>query len=143
MRVDRTDRIAGQPIKKARDFLRRVGCSSWSAESIAEHFAIDLSAAAKLIVELVRRNLLEKAEPWPGDTRISYRQGATAPRLAAARLVKPISRERATRLLNEFLERVGQVNANDEFVFEVAEVRIFGSCLDPNRSELDDLDLLS
>jgi hypothetical protein len=142
MRVDRADRIGGQPIKAVRDFLPRLGASSWSTDRIAEHFAIDQTAGAALIAELVQRKLLEQAEPWPGDPRPFYRQGAAAPRLAAARFLKPIDRERATRLLDEFLQRVNAVDANDDLVFEVAEVRIFGSYLDPNRSELGDLDLV-
>jgi hypothetical protein len=141
MRIDRSEMIAGQPIKKVRDFLRRLGSREWSSERIAEHFAIDLAAAENLVAELCARNLLERAKPFPGDLQVFYQCGSEAPRFAATSLLKPISRKRANELVNEFLGRVEAVNANDDLVFEVVEVRIFGSYLDPNLSEFGDVDL--
>jgi predicted nucleotidyltransferase len=141
MRLDRSETIAGQPIRKVRDFLRRLGMWSWSAEGIAEHFAIDLGMAAHLIAELCRRKLLEKAKSHPGGTSISYKRGNAAARFASANLLKPITRERAVEMVKELLARVDVVNADDELVYEVTELRVFGSYIDPKRHNLGDIDL--
>jgi predicted nucleotidyltransferase len=141
MRIDRSEMIAGQPITKVRSFLRRLGHREWSTEAIAEYFSIDRATGKNLIAELCRRNLLEKAKLWPGERKVFYQRGPAASQLALASFLKPISRKRATELVQKFLERVEAVNANDDLVYEVAEVRVFGSYLDPSQSEVGDVDL--
>ena len=141
MRIDRSETIAGQPIKKIRDFLRRLSGLSYSVEGIEDYFSLTPDAAATLIFELCARNLLEPTEARQQEGAVYYEQGSEASRLAAANLLRPIRRARATQLLEEFLLRVGKINARDDLVYEVAEVRFFGSYLNKMQEELGDIDL--
>ena len=40
MRINRSDKVADQPIKRVRHFLRRLGGEAWSRAAIAEFFGV-------------------------------------------------------------------------------------------------------
>lgn len=61
--------------------------------------------------------------------------------LAQASFGRPITRATATRHLAEVLERARGYNADPSRLLTVAEIRVFGSYLDPAIDRLGDLDL--
>jgi hypothetical protein len=60
--------------------------------------------------------------------------------IANAKAGKPITRRTADRLVEEFLVRVNEINACDDYVFRVTQVVIFGSYLSDSPT-LGDVDL--
>lgn len=138
MRVDREATIAGHPIKRVRDFLRRVNSGRWMAEEIAEHFKIE--SANDLIAELINQGLLKRDTSFPCDDEF-YALGPNAQRLINVRFVKRIDRQKADRLVAGLLERARHVNADNYYLFSVAEMRAFGSYIDPTQLDLGDVDI--
>jgi hypothetical protein len=61
-------------------------------------------------------------------------------RLSAASAMAPISREKAERLVSEFLDRVSRVREDDEFLWEVETLGVFGSYTSDSK-DLGDIDL--
>lgn len=61
--------------------------------------------------------------------------------LALAKAVSTISREMVESIVNDFMARVGTVNASDEFLYKISKVVIFGSYLDVDAVEYDQLDM--
>jgi hypothetical protein len=140
LRVDANAAIAGQPIKRIRELLRRMGNAHWSHLQIAEFFQIDPAQAHALIGEMVARGFLDGSERRPGDITRLYQCGPQGPRLASAGLLKPITRAKAEAIIAAFLQRVESVNARPELLEWVREVRVFGSYLE-DRDDLGDVDI--
>jgi hypothetical protein len=84
LRVDANAAIAGQPIKRIRELLRRMGNAHWSYLQIAEFFQIDPTPAIALIGEMVARGFLDDCERRPGEV-ISKRLALGPSRLAITR----------------------------------------------------------
>jgi predicted nucleotidyltransferase len=139
MKIDRSTRIAGHDIKRVRDFLRNIDNRSWTATAIAEHFKIE--SADTLIAELIRLGYLERDEPFHSETDVWYSHGLNAARLINVRFLKRINRDRADELVAGFLQRVREVNASTYFLYVVAEVRAFGSYIDPSKCDFGDIDI--
>jgi hypothetical protein len=135
MRLDRSEKIAGQPVKKVRDFLRYLDNCNMHPDGIAKRFG--LPDASNFVAELMRRDLLEPCERYPGR----YAQGPAAPQFAAAKFLKPLNRDRADKIVREFLDRVDAANQKSEFLWSVNKVSAFGSYINPAKAEFGDIDL--
>jgi predicted nucleotidyltransferase len=141
MRIDKNDKISGQPIKRVRDFLRRLDDGHrWPKSNIAKFFNITPSGADEIIQEMLSARLLEPSDGWPGSDENWYSRGEQGLRLANASLLKPISRAKANSLVEGFLTRVMKVNATAELLYAVSDVRVFGSYLQ-DQDDLGDIDL--
>jgi len=135
MRLDRSERIAGQPVKKVRDFLRYLDSGDMHPDGIARRFG--LRDATALVTELVKRGLLAPYERRPGR----YVQGPAALQFAAAKFLKPLNREKADKIVREFLERVDAANQKSDFLWSVEKVHVFGSYINPAKDDFADIDL--
>jgi predicted nucleotidyltransferase len=141
LRLDKNATIAGQPIKRVRELLRRMmGSAHWSDREIADFFHIDDVKAHALIDEMAVRGFLQDSEQRPGDSRRFYECGPQGSRLASARLLKPITRQKADVIIARLLQRVERVNARPELLERVCEVRVFGSYLE-ERDDFGDIDV--
>jgi predicted nucleotidyltransferase len=140
LRIDANAAIAGQPIKRIRELLRRMGNAHWSHLQIAEFFQIDPTQAIALIGEMVACGFLDDCERRPGEITRFYQCGPQGLRLASARLLKPITRAKAEAIIAAFLQRVESINARPELLERVREVRVFGSYLE-ERDDLGDVDI--
>lgn len=140
MRLDKDGTIAGQPIKRVRELVRRMGSAHWSYREIAEFFHIDDLKGHTLIDEMAVRGFLQESERRPGNSSRFYECGPQGPRLGSARLLKAITRQKADVMIATFLQRVESVNARPELLERVCEVRVFGSYLE-ERDDLGDIDL--
>jgi hypothetical protein len=83
--------------------------------------------------------LQRQAEGADGEVRWETTIKGNA--LAQASFRRPISRATAKRHLESVIERAKTYNADDTHIFEIALVVVFGSYLDPEASQLGDLDL--
>ena len=141
MRLDKNATIAGQPIKRVRELLRRMmGSAHWSDREIADFFHIDDVKAHALIDEMAVRGFLQDSEQRPGNSSRFYECGPQGSRLASARLLKPITRQKADVIIATLLQRVERVNARPELLERVCEVRVFGSYLE-ERDDFGDIDV--
>lgn len=137
MRIQPGDVIAGQPALAIRKLLKR---EKGTIAIIAEVLDVDLVKARQ-----VYQGLSDEEYIMPSDRPYEAEEGAwrttrKGNALANATARKPITRRTAERLIQEFLHRVREVNACDDYVYRVKQVILFGSYLGDSLS-LGDVDL--
>ena len=98
LRLDANATIAGQPIKRIRELLRRIGDARLSDQEIADFFHIDNDQAVALIDEMSRRGFVQASARRSDGARF-YECGPQGARLASARFLKPITRARAEAIM--------------------------------------------
>lgn len=132
MNIDPRATIAGIPIIKVRDTLRKL-----PGEFVNIHYLVQLGKekAAMLANELVALGYIEEHEK--GRNWKLTREGC---RFVCASAAPPITRETASRKIQELLDRIKTLNADDNFAFKVTELGVFGSYLSA-KSKLSDIDL--
>jgi hypothetical protein len=75
LRLDKNAAIAGQPIKRVRELLRRMGSAHWSHREIADFFHIDNMKTHALVDEMAVRGFLQESEQLPGNSSRFYECG--------------------------------------------------------------------
>ena len=136
MLIDPKDTIGGQPAKRVRDILRRVGWV-WTRGDL-EKEAGDRALATKLFAEFKRRRWIQHAK----DARDgeSYECTLDGSQFRKAHVGKGIARTKAEQILQGLLSRVCQVNADDHWLYRVKRVVVFGSYLS-DKPVLGDVDV--
>jgi predicted nucleotidyltransferase len=138
MRIDLHERIAGQPAAAIRSFLRRSCGDCWDLSYAMKRLRADKVSARKIVAELATRGFIElntsfgAGEYWKNTIRGNALAGATAAR--------PLLRGSADKRLNEFLERVEEVQTNPYYLYKVSRVILFGSYL-TSKERINDIDL--
>ena len=135
MRIDPKTKIAGFPIMRVRDALKKIAWRDWSAEWLQDVLHADPSAVSGLMEALRSDGFIEPVEP-PGFWRTTTEGNAFT--LATAR---PVSRAAAQRHFEAFLTRLVEVRDDDRWLYKVRQVRLFGSFLDPSMDVVGDVDL--
>ena len=140
MKLDTSQLIGGYPILRIRDLFK--WRSELCRENLEDKLKISVPKAAKLLKELVQLGYLElQPSNFPEEQGRWYELTPAGRSLALVRAVPPMKREKAEKLLAEFLERVREVNTNPDFLHKVDKVVVFGSFLRPEAAELNDLDV--
>lgn len=142
IRINRTQTISGEPIKRVRDFLRHHRDGSWSNEAVSLYFKLNDAAAFMLSHAMVEQGLTELSKSASnrfGEDR--YEITSLGVRLCAAHLLKPIPRSRAEQLVAEFLKRVRDVNDRGDLQYRVRQVIAFGSYIAATE-DVADIDLV-
>ncbi len=125
MRLDRRERVAGVPMKDARDFLRTMTAEEQIGATIARargRFGKAVNALA-VINELEARGWIERCVVKKEGRRTTIcRLTPLGGKVTATKLIYPLQRAKAQSFLADFLKRVGQVNANPELTHFVKEV---------------------
>jgi hypothetical protein len=137
MRVDRNETVAGVPLIKVRDLMRRM-CKPnvpelmrVSREGVAECTGADITDA------LVEAGFLTVChEP----DRAGYTITELGITLSCASFIKRISRAKANAIVKKMLCRAGAINANSDLIYRVAELRAFGSFI-TDAADLGDIDV--
>src|SRR5262249_57566306 len=116
------------------------GTRMFRKDHVARYFKVSDRKAAQIVGEFKARGWIEPVEGKFG------RQGyfpcsMKGNAFVAARAIPPLSREKAERLLSEFLKRVEEVNKRDELSHYVRGGHIFGRYLNKKAKDLGDLDL--
>ncbi len=135
MHVDSKSQIAGVPSLRVRDFLLRVE-ETWSLESVVRRLKLPETQAAELTAELLR---LDYIEPTPSDTNY-YRRTLAGSAFSQASAARPLTRKTARQKLDEFLERVREVNRDDRLAYRVRRVVVFGGYL-TEQERINDVDV--
>jgi DNA-binding MarR family transcriptional regulator len=146
MRIQPGDMIAGQPALAMRKLMRRGRAygpttSGNSLTTIAEVLGVDLSAARLLFQELCQEGYIEPTQVHTASDRKEkcWYTTTRGNALANAKASKPITRQTADRLIEQFLSRVKQINTG-EYAYRVGRVIVFGSYLS-DAPTLGDVDL--
>jgi len=133
--IDPTNRIGGAPVVKVRDALRRFRYSSFGPDGLAAYL-VGTGGAAEVMAGLLEAGYVE---PTDGGRHVELTQAGVRFTNASAR--PPVRRAVAERHLAAFLERVEAVNADDDLLYVVERVTLFGSMLDPSAAKVSDVDL--
>ena len=137
LRLRRDEKIAGQPARYVRALLRRLRPDSWTIKEVARLLKVSEEPARRLVYAL---RVLGYVEVVPQQRPGTWRNTMAGNALANASAAPPISRAEASRQLEEFLERVALVNADESLPHRVGKVVIFGSYLS-NQERIGDIDL--
>ncbi|MBR1300067.1 nucleotidyltransferase domain-containing protein [Bradyrhizobium sp. AUGA SZCCT0042] len=142
MQVSKSDTLAGLPLIKIRDFLRRYPRGyTVTAAAVEANLGLKNTSAEVVLQAMVTAGFLErKGQTGEGQTPAQFAVTVLGSRLSVARFVKRITRAKADALVREMLDRVTEINQRDELVFRVKRVRAFGSYAG-NAPEVGDIDL--
>ena len=142
MRIKSDDIIAGQPALAIRKFLK--GCQNHHGQidTIVEGLKLDITTATQVFQDLLREGYIELSDPPDAPHRNSERWHNTIKgnALANATARKPIKRSTADKLIQEFLQRIKEINGSNDYAYRIKRVLIFGSYLS-NSPTLGDIDL--
>jgi hypothetical protein len=152
MKLDRSEIICGHPAKKIRDFLghARNGafhdddhCDATVLNKIAEGYFGKKSKA--VLAELFKRRWMVKGERDEEDDEpkkvaiVSLTQSGKQSR--GASLQKCFPRAVGEEIVAELVARARAINARDDLLCGVSELRLFGSMLDPKKEMVGDVDV--
>jgi predicted nucleotidyltransferase/predicted transcriptional regulator len=138
LRVEKHQKIAGQPAVLVRDFLKSVGDRMVNYHYIMHYFKVKRGVARTLIDSLTREGLLiqdieDRTSSW-------YKTTNKGLALSLASAARPLIRSTAEKKLCAFLVRVLVVNTNEDYLYKVSRVVLFGSYLS-KKERINDIDI--
>ncbi len=148
MIINPKETLFDQPILKIREVVRNAMSEKlWGRSKtiitgkVAKILKQSTSISKQVVEQLIREEYLIYKKEKFGKT-IQYQLEATEKgrQFGLATATEPISREKATQLLNQLVERAKTINSNNELVYFVESIKVFGSYLSDNDS-LGDLDV--
>lgn len=134
--------IAGLRPDRIRGILRR-SPSEFGLEWLSYALRSDQPRAREVATAMERAGFVERDRAREKEPNISFpyykvtRRGRAVARASAA---KRIERTAAEKTLTEFMDRVLAVNTNQQYLYSVAKVAVFGSYLE-GQGRLGDVDL--
>ena len=134
MRLTRKQTICNIPILKIRDYFDHIRPAKISPDMIREHFELNLEQTDELIQELLNNEYIEPSE---GKYQLTIKGHA----LCVARYTSPLNKAKADKLFKEFMERVEEVNTNEYYLYKVSKIVLFGSYIDPEKTDYSDIDI--
>ena len=140
MRIKPNETLGNIPILQIRHFFQ-IYYRGFTLETLKDFFSLSLKDAKTIIDELLSGeyiiNKTDELIMGVGDY-VLCKNGFM---LCAARAIPPISREKADKYFNEFMERVHEVNNDDYYLWTIDKVYLFGSYLDKNKTDYGDIDI--
>lgn len=134
MRLTRKQTICNIPILKIRDYFSHIRPERITPEKISQHFEIDKKHTQELIQTLLDEGYIE---PVDSEYQLTVKGNA----LCVARYTSPLNKAKADKLFKEFMERVEEINTNDYYLYKVAKIILFGSYIDPEKTDFADIDI--
>ena len=137
MRIPRKERIANMPILKIRDFfnyLYRYHTDTFTLKKMCDYFNINESEANAILKELHNKEFIESSNDY-------YKITLKGSALGNARCVPPINRVKAEKILNDFMQRVEEINNNDYYLYRVSKILLFGSYINKDATDFGDIDI--
>jgi hypothetical protein len=148
MNINSKDNMFGLPILLVREVLRQaVKGRLWGnsrdevIRKVAQILKQSTATAQKLIKSLLKEKYIAwKKENFPEYIQYEIKETEKGRRFGIAKATAPISRAKASELLQDLIERAKSINENPEFVFYVERIEVFGSYL-TEKELLGDLDV--
>jgi predicted nucleotidyltransferase len=116
--------IAGHPAIAVRNMLRRF-YSGFSKFHVAERFNVSPHEADEVIKQLLDGGYVEFGERQDGADY--YKPTGKGVKLIQASAVDKMPRAKAEQIVVGLMKRVGEINANADYVYRVSTVIVFGS----------------
>lgn len=138
MYLDPKSLIAGIPALQVRDFLKPLHSCQWTKKYLAQHLNLSDGDAERLILELSCLGYIEEAARYSDEQH--YQRTLAGSTFSLASAAQPLTRKTAQKRLAEFLDRVRAANANEDFVYRVRKVLVFGSYL-TEQARINDIDV--
>ncbi len=138
MRINSKEVLFGQPILKIREVVKQAMLQRLRSTNrneilslVAKILKKSDSEAEQVIIKMIEEEYLTFKEKPVFDNLIEHHLTASVKgrRFGIATASPPLSREKATRLLNELIERAKSINGNDDLVYYVENLCVFGSYL--------------
>tara|TARA_R110000850_G_scaffold54475_2_gene129704 strand:- start:660 stop:1295 length:636 start_codon:yes stop_codon:yes gene_type:complete len=143
MRVNATDKIVGIEAKHLRKFFRdHASGSQFNASSIKYWPELKLTSEQKIIKffeDMIKEGYVSKEEHNSID---HYSLERKAMSLANTKFIKPILKEKATKVVEELLERVETMNTDKYYIMKVESIYVFGSYIDKDAKDFADINLI-
>jgi hypothetical protein len=131
--------IAGYPSKTIRRFLRYLRQAEGAGVQFAAYYLkMDEATAATVLSKLMEEGFIEPYKNHPNEP--GWMNTIKGNALTQAKFLKPITRDKATFILNNFLIRISTLNADPYFFMGVKKVEVFGSYLS-EAAFVNDIDL--
>jgi hypothetical protein len=137
MRIDANDIVCGLPAPTIRDVMRLF--RSPKPQSLLKQW-VNSDDAGELAHALHREGWIQLHHVG-GDGETWWETTIRGNALAQASFRRPISRRTAERHLRSVIQRAEEYNPDDKHFFDIIEIVVFGSYLDPGVSHVGDLDL--
>lgn len=139
MHIEATAVLAGQPILAIRELLKRAGSREHgSSQFIEQVLNVDAATAVEVLRTLREHGYVEQAA---GDSPDEWwRTTVKGNALAQASAAPAVTRATAARALDDLLQRVREVNADDDLAYVVERVILFGSYLS-EAQKVNDVDV--
>jgi predicted nucleotidyltransferase len=138
MYLDPKSQITGIPAVQVRDFLKQNRDYEWTQNRLALSLNLSIENAGALVSELLQLGYIEATNVMSGQQYYQKTLAGTTFSLASAS--QPLTRRTAQKKLVEFIGRVQAVNVNEDFVYRVRRVLVFGSYL-TERERINDIDV--
>lgn len=138
MRISRKQKINNTPILKIRDFfksLQRYRTDTFTLDKACNYFEINDIEANSLLRELTEQGFIEKS------SSDYYKTTLKGEALRIARCVPPIKRDKADKIVKDFMQRVEEINNNDYFLYRVSKILLFGSYIKEDAVDFGDIDI--
>lgn len=108
---------------------------SFSLQTITEYFELTKPSGTLLLKELLN---LGYAECVNTD---KYEITVKGNALAQIKFVKRIYKAKADKIFDEFMKRVSEINENENYIYRVSKLHLFGSYLNPEADDYGDIDI--
>jgi predicted nucleotidyltransferase len=139
MKVELTKAVAGKSLRAIRDFFRKT--NRLNLHTASRYLQMSMPEARAFLLELVRAGYVELDTTSTERTSESeYEVTDLGQRLKNAKALRRIGRDKAHEIVCRLKARVTQINANDDYVYRVKELRVFGSYVDGS-ADLGDVDV--
>lgn len=138
MRISRNQKINNTPILKVRDFFKksqRCRTDTFTLEGVCNYFDINNLEANSLLRELTKQEFIEKS------SSDCYKTTLKGEALRIARCVSPINRAKADKILNDFMQRVEEINNDEYYLYRVSKILLFGSYIKEDAVDFGDIDI--
>jgi hypothetical protein len=122
MRIERDQLIAGLPARDIRRFMREAAGFIIRVRTVTEVLGCSERRALELLENLQNEGLIAATENF-------WEATARGHALAMAPAAPPLRRATAERLIEQVVERAGEINREDRLAYRVHWLALFGSFL--------------
>ncbi|GGG87350.1 hypothetical protein GCM10011585_34270 [Edaphobacter dinghuensis] len=140
MKITSRQYIAGYPALQIQKFIRRYRFKYIDRSEVRKYFNLSPRKATAFLDEMANLGYLTLFSSKPNG-KSEFEVNTHGQALADACTAKPITREEADRILDEFMNGVHEVNADDEYAFKVTCVAVFGSMLTKDKDLIDEVEV--
>jgi DNA-binding MarR family transcriptional regulator len=139
MLINSKDKLAGVQLIAVRNFLRAQDgtFTFWSVETVQRELDLTPDKAKRFVNTLLKREYIEAKNIHEDEYYTLTNAGRT---LACASAAKPVRRKVAEKRLAELIERMQQVENDENYLYRVQWAAVFGSFL-TDKELLGDVDI--